>query len=392
MHLTKSILPLFILAVLGSQWACKPDPIEEPADGAIAISNKVYSETPQTWTNHNKNGVDYIITGRILFQLNATLTIEPGTEIVFENNGSLEMNATVLHATGTAADPIVFRGKDNSKGYWKGIVLYGKTDNQLNYCTIQDAGAGTGTGIGAVVVGNALGDAGLSITNTRIGNSASVGLDVYDESTLSAFSSNTITTCDYVASVTANSLGQLAGTANVLTGNTHDQVKVKGDQVRKSGLWPALPVAFLFSGETQIENEVTIEAGATLLFGADAELILYQNNSTSGKLFANGTPVKPILFKGANTTAGYWKGIKVNAGLANLTYCNISDGGKTGSSPHTGNLYITKTLGNVNVTIQHCTVGNSSNHGICIRTNTLAAVVQGDNLFSGISGENVHSW
>ena len=392
MYLTKSIIPLFTLTVLLSQWACKPDPIEEPASGAIAISNKVYSENPQTWTNHNTDGVDYIITGRILFQLNSTLTIEPGTEIVFENNGSLEMNATSVHANGVSDDPIIFRGKDNTKGYWKGIILYGKTDNQLNYCTIQDAGGGTGTGVGAVVVGNALGDAGLSITNSRILNSASVGLNVHDESTLGAFSSNTITNCDYVGSVTANSLGQLAGTANVLTGNTHDQVKVKGDQVRKSGLWPALPVAFLFSGETQIENEITVEAGATLLFNADAEFVLYKNASTTAKLYADGTPAKPILFKGANTVAGYWKGINVNAGLAHLTYCNITDGGKSGTSPNNGILYITKALGDVNVTIQHCTVGNSSNHGICIRTNTLANVVQSNNLFSGITGENVHSW
>jgi len=391
MYAAKNKLLLLLFTVVLAQWACEPEPLEWPSN-AIAISNEVFSDNPQTWTNHNKNGVDYIITDRILFQVNSTLTIEPGTEIMFGTNGSLEMNNTSIHANGTAAEPIIFRGIDNTRGYWKGIILYGKTDNQLIYCTVQDAGAGAGSSAGAVVVGNGLGDAGLALTNSRILNSASVGISIGDESTLSAFSSNTITNCDYVASVTANSLGQLAGTANTLTGNTHDQVKVKGVQVRKSGLWPALPVSFLFSGNTQLENEITVEAGATLLFDADAEIILFGNASTTAKLFANGTPAKPILFKGVNTAAGYWRGIKVNKGLAQFTYCQITDGGKSGTSPNNGILYITQALGSVNVTIQNCTVGNSSNHGICIRTNTLASVVQSNNLFSNIAGNNVHSW
>lgn len=388
----KSLLHALLLTTVLLQWSCKPDPSEEPVDASIVLDSKVFSESPQRWTNHHANGVDYIIKGRLLFQINSTLTIDPGTEIVFENNASLEMNMSSLKARGSLSEPIIFRGSNSTKGFWKGIVLYGKTDHELIYSTIQDAGGGTSTTVGAVVVGNALGDAGLSLEHCSISNSSSNGILVTAESTLNAFNNNTVTNCDYVAYVTANSLGQLAGTANTLTGNTHDQVKVKGDQVRKPGLWPFLPIGFLFSGETQLENEVTIEPGAVLLFDAGAELVLYQNNSTSSKLFANGTPAKPIVFKGANTTPGYWNGIRVDAGLARFTYCNFSDAGKSGSSPHTGNLYITKTLGNVDVTIQNCAVSNSSNHGICVRTNTLSSVTLSNNLFSAIAGNDLHNW
>ena len=291
--------------------------------------------------------------------------------------------------------PIVFRGKEKIKGYWKAILLYGKTDHQLAYCRIEDAGgqgAAFGGEEGSLIVGTGLGDAGISLENCQITNGATQAIYIRKESTLNKFTNNTITNCDYVASVTANSLGQLAGTANILTGNIHDQVKVKGDQVRKPGLWPALPVSFLFSAETQLENEITIEPGATLLFDANAELVLYKNNSTTAKLFSNGTPAKPIIFKGANTTAGYWKGIRVDAGLARFTYCTISDGGKTGSGANTGNFYITKSLGDVDVTIQNSTVSNSSNHGICIRSNTVSNVIMGGNLFNGITGQDVHNW
>lgn len=383
------------LCILMTQWACQKEVID-PVIGAITFNNKTFSSEKQTWTNHNKNGVDYIVKGRLLFQSNSSLTIEPGTEIVFENEGSLEMNNSILHAIGSASEHILFRGLDDTKGFWKSIKFYNSTDNQMAYCDIRDAGNYTSSeflvyGGGAIIVGNGLGDAALSLENCQISNCSSFGLYISSESELKAFSGNTITNCDYVAYVTANSLGQLAGSANQISGNTHEQVKVKGGQVRASALWPALPVSFLFFDDTQIENEVTIEPGATLLFEANAELILYKNNATDGKLLAEGTPSKPILFKGASTTAGFWKGIKVNSGLVRLSYCNISDAGKTGSTP-IGSIYITKSLGNVNVTIQNSSISNSSSHGICIRNNTSSDVVLSNNLFNAINGENVHYW
>lgn len=383
------------LCVLTTQWACQKE-VADPIIGAITFNNKTFSSEQQTWTNHNKNGVDYIVSGRLLFQSNSSLNIEPGTEIVFENEGNLEMSNSILHAIGSASEPIIFRGLDDTKGFWKGISFYNSSDNKMAYCDVSDAGAYTSSGFllyggGAIVVGNALGDAALSLENCQIRNSSSFGLFIHSESKLNAFSGNTITNCDYVAFVDANSLGQLAGSANQLTGNTHEQVKVDGGYVRDAALWPALPVSFLFSNDTQIENEVTIEPGATLLFEANAELVLYKNNTTDGKLLAEGSPSKPILFKGASTTAGYWKGIKVNSGLVRLSYCNISDAGKTGSNP-IGSIYITKALGNVNVTIQNSSISNSSSHGICIRNNTINEVVLSNNLFNAINGENVHYW
>jgi hypothetical protein len=396
-NITAYILLFFTLM---TQWACKKEVIGGPTDEAISFTNKTFSNDQQVWTNHNKNGVDYIVTGRVMFQSNSSLNIEPGTEIVFENGGSLVLNKSTLHAIGSNSERIIFRGRDDSKGFWKSIIFYGNTDNQMAYCDIRDAGASTapdgGSGAGsftsAVILGNSLGDASLSLENCLITNASTYGLYIRAKSKLTAFSGNTITNCDYVAYVTANSLGQLAGSSNQLTGNIHDQVKVNGDQVRDAALWPALPVTFLFSEDTQIENEVSIEPGATLLFDANAELILYNNSTTTGKLLADGTPAKPIIFKGASTTAGFWKGIKINAGLARLTYCNISDAGNTGGSSPTGSVFIWKALGDVNVTIQNSSINNSSSHGLSIKSNTTANVTLSNNLFNSINGENVHYW
>lgn len=396
MNRFKLVTYTLALCSLLTQWACQKEVIIDPVGEAITFDNKTFSSEQQTWTNHNKNGVDYIVKGRLMFQINSSLNIEPGTEIVFENEGSLVMNNSILHAIGSASEPIIFRGLDDVKGFWKSIKFYNCTDNRMAYCNILDAGDYTSSefllyGGGAVIVGNALGDAELSLESCQISNCSSFGLYIDTESELKAFSGNTITNCDYVAYVSANSLGQLAGSANQLTGNIHEQVKVKGGKVLSTALWPALPVSFLFSGDTQIENEVTIEPGATLLFEASAELILYKNNTTDGKLLADGSPAKPILFKGASTSAGFWKGIKINAGLARFTHCNVSDAGKTGGNP-TGSVYISKSLGAVNVTIQNSSFSNSSSHGLCIRSNTTNDVTLSNNLFSGINGDNVHYW
>ena len=394
-RLSFQLFQLLSLIALILPSACKKDPIDPSTGAPISITNKVFSNKQENWTNHNKDGVDYIISDRILFQQNSTLTIEPGTEVVFENNAHLEFSSSTIKAIGTSSAPILMHGKDRTKGFWAGIAMYGKTDNTLAYCQIEDAGGPSQLSsgeLGSVIIGTALGDAGLSLENCHIANSASFGLYIRSESTLQAFSSNVITACDYIAQVRANSLGQLVGTANTLTGNVHDQVKVTGNQVEKPATWPALPVSFLFSGTTTIYNEVTIEPGATLLFDNVAELILYKNASTTSKLFANGTPAKPIIFRGANTTPGYWKGIKVDLGLARFTYCNISDAGGIGTSPNNGIFYLTQSFGTIDVTIQNCSISNSSNHGIAIRNNTLSSVMMSNNLFNAIAGEDVHSW
>ncbi len=99
----------FAFCTLMTQWACQKEVID-PVTGAITFDNKTFSTEQQTWTNHNKNGVDYIVKGRLMFQINSNLNIEPGTEIVFENEGSLVLNNSILHAIGSASERIIFRG------------------------------------------------------------------------------------------------------------------------------------------------------------------------------------------------------------------------------------------------------------------------------------------
>src|SRR5690606_14548025 len=112
-------------------FSCDPDtPTPEPDPGAItenAIEWCGNIDEPTTWTNHT-DGVDYVVT--CLVQVKEDFTIEPGTEIVFEDNASFSVLSNALIAKGTASQPIYFRGKDGLAGEWNGI--YFSSDDPAN--------------------------------------------------------------------------------------------------------------------------------------------------------------------------------------------------------------------------------------------------------------------
>ncbi|MCF7886452.1 MAG: T9SS type A sorting domain-containing protein, partial [Candidatus Marinimicrobia bacterium] len=66
-----------------------------------------------------------------------TLDIDPGSEINFAPNASLEVNGT-LDAQGTESEPIVF----NSSVTWDGINLVNTSNSNLKYCEIKNASNG----------------------------------------------------------------------------------------------------------------------------------------------------------------------------------------------------------------------------------------------------------
>lgn len=99
-----------------------------------------------TW---RKATVPYRITSTFSFFTeltvdNATLTIEPGTNILFEASTGLMIDEdAALIAAGTASDPISFGGVVASPGSWSGIYVNASTliTNEISHASIQYAGA-----------------------------------------------------------------------------------------------------------------------------------------------------------------------------------------------------------------------------------------------------------
>ena len=91
----------------------------------------------------------YNVTGDLLVPNNQSLTIEPGTQVLFNGNYAFECNGQ-LQAMGLPNNPIVFTTNPNpSVGatIWKGIELKGSTSSQqgsamFHWCLIENARIG----------------------------------------------------------------------------------------------------------------------------------------------------------------------------------------------------------------------------------------------------------
>ena len=90
-----------------------------------------------------KLNVPYLMPGKVL-DITSALTIEAGVELVVQENGGLGVyDEGSLSATGTAAEPIVWRGRQASPGFWRGIhTQTASSNNSLQHVEIRHAGSG----------------------------------------------------------------------------------------------------------------------------------------------------------------------------------------------------------------------------------------------------------
>jgi hypothetical protein len=116
------------------------------AVAAVNVSGNIIADT--TWTKANS---PYLVTGGVFVAGGVTLTIEPGVEVRFAGNYSIEIDGTFI-ARGTAMAPISFGGPNDQ--YW-GYIYFrdGSTDAEydaagnyvsgsiMQYCIVEYAGA-----------------------------------------------------------------------------------------------------------------------------------------------------------------------------------------------------------------------------------------------------------
>jgi len=117
-------------------------------------------------------GIDYRIVDSVSIVSTKSLTIDPGVTIQFAPGTIFNISGS-LNATGTAGDPIVFKGAGGTAGSWRGIFI--KTDNSvvMDHVTITDGG-GDVTDKANVVIRK--GAVNVSITHSTITNSAGYGV------------------------------------------------------------------------------------------------------------------------------------------------------------------------------------------------------------------------
>lgn len=91
--------------------------------------------TNTTWTLANS---PYNILGDVTVNNNATLTIQPGVLVLFDNQKKITFNNARLNAVGTNSQKIIFRNK-NTNQKWNGIFLEYAHNSIISYCDISQS-------------------------------------------------------------------------------------------------------------------------------------------------------------------------------------------------------------------------------------------------------------
>ncbi len=134
-------------------------------------------KTAQTW---KKLDIPYYMRSSLTYGIDAALTLEAGVSLTFNAGAGLSVSSSgSLKAIGTEAEPILFTGLEASPGYWEGIVFRwsNSINNQLDYVTVEYAGAGNVSNSGNIDSSCTSGSpTRFSVTNSTIENSASWGV------------------------------------------------------------------------------------------------------------------------------------------------------------------------------------------------------------------------
>lgn len=248
-----------------------------------------------------------VVTRNIFIGDGATLTVEPGVSLIFQNGAGFTVQQDgALTAIGSLVQPILFTSEQRTPGYWDGVefVFSNNIKNDLDFVTIEYGGGG-GNGEGANVVLN--GSQGLpqrlKISNSHLAHSLDYGFNFDAGAIVDEFSNNVITNNRISGKVHANVTGKLTSSSSY-SGNTIDEIEVEFGNVDDDQTWSAIDVPYTLDS-TSIYADLTIEAGATLAFRAGGRI----NVTQDGSLKAIGTAEKKILFTGEQPTRGYWDGI-----------------------------------------------------------------------------------
>jgi hypothetical protein len=300
----------------------------------IFITGNYNNNTAKIWKNLN---IPYIIDHELM--VDGNLTIEPGTTFKFEVNGHITMgyySSTTFIADGTAALPITFTSNATipTAGAWAGVGFEDNTltNTKMNYCIIDYAGSNPAYGAVNLYTTS------IVFTNSTIRNSASFGIYMNFDAGFQTFNNNTINTCaKHLIYISVKHLPDL-GTPNTLAAATGKGINIYGNyQYPNAVTWKKQTAAdfYVTGGSTDLDGDITIEAGSKFLFANDS--YFYFGYYAITKVTAIGTSGNKITFTSAASSpaAGAWKGLVFDDNVLSTTtlnYCALQYTGYSGSA------------------------------------------------------------
>jgi hypothetical protein len=355
---------------------------------AVRVNSDI--TTDSRWTQGNT----YLVTSTVAITNSATLTIEPGTEILFEKDVALQVESgSALMANGTSSDPITMTATPGNaqQGWWKGVgILSNNPDNTLNYVEVRHAGSGDISRINRaanVAVNNG---AVLTLTNSTITDGAAYGLYLNDsDSRLERFSNNSFSGhASAPIRIPFTSIGQIDAGSSFATGT---YVQVDGATMTSDATIAALrgDTPYRFTGGPTIEGAtVTVDPGVTMTFASGVGVAV----ETGAALVANGTSSDPITMTATpgNAQQGWWKGVGILSNNTDntLNYVEVRHAGSGDISRINRAANVALNDGAA-LTLTRSTITDSGNHGVYCN-DTDVSFTASNNSFRNNAGDDVN--
>jgi hypothetical protein len=314
------------------------------------VSSNITEDT--TWDTETCPRIE--LDGNIKVRNGATLTIQPGVEIIGTSAAKLTIKSDgTLKATGEPGNPVWFYGGAKVKGYWETIEIESNRANELSNVKVQDAGGGDWAGVWVRGSGR------LSVENSTFTNNDTWGLVAEKGATLPTFSNNAFTSNGTApVSVSSTVLGALDA-ASTYTGNDgDDRIEVEAHDVSSEATWAATDASFFIKGNCRLFAPITVDPGANFTFQDGGQLTVKGDGAS---LTADASGSETITFEGAAATPGYWEGIEVETNNPKNVLNNVEIA--HGGSGDWAGVWV---RGSGRLSVKNSTITNSSTWGIVI--------------------------
>ncbi len=330
------------------------------------------------------DGAKYQIVNNVDFE--HEIDIQEGAEFEFgPDAGIVVKSGAVIKAMGTSNNKIVFTGTSKVAGSWQGVFIGSSSvDNVFEHVDISYGGS-SDIGIYFDKANMAIDQGKINLRNVSFTGSAGYGIQTRRNG-----SDFTIENCTFNDNAESHMLihpTQVDFVDNQTNFNG-GVVEVYGGDTEDSGneTWSNLNNgAFYFSGSVNIDNSVSIQAGALFEMGTDVKLKVRE------EIRANGSSDDWIVFTGRSKQQGAWAGILIaSSSVENeLDYVKIEYGGGADLDIYmdAGNLGV---INDSYLNAPNLKVENSANYGIIIRESRDAVMDMGNVTYLNNSNDDLY--
>lgn len=345
---------------------------------------------PETWAG----GVHYV-TCEVIVEL-ATLTIAPGTEVVFYKNTGITVAKSNLDGgliVGSADDvrPVTMRAlaatdqvddAAASAGPWRAINI-ASCFAPVSLQHVQMQGGGSDVAAMLIVEGRAS----FLLNDVTLTNSQSCGLAlehglVSTDSTALVIKGSAL----HAVCATADSIDTLPATDSDYTNNTLPGFLVNAGLIDRVARWRNFALPYDINGDVDVEKgTLSIDAGTSLRFVSKTAGINVAKGGHSSSFKVLGTASQHVTIAPGNIagsatcTVGCWAGIGIYrfAHDVSLAFVDVTGGGGRLDA----NVYVEK----ASILLQNVTLQNSLEYGLHLTTG--AVLAEGSTALSATNNE-----